>query len=124
MERLKSISDQYPNDPSWTYGIDPHKIAEEIMACLESDGTLVGQMREPSNSRDDVFDQFRDKVSHAIIDLIDPNDCQNGLVVYNLMCDDRSFREMWTREMFDRMYFKYHPQNVSWHDLYGEPEIV
>lgn len=108
MERLKSISNQYPDAPSQTYGIDPHKIAEGIMDRLEKDDTLVMQMKCQSNSREDVFDQFRDKVSHAIIDLIDPNDCPNGLVVYNLMTDDRSFRDRWTREMFDLMYEMLH----------------
>lgn len=113
MERLKSISDQYPDAPSQTYGIDPNKIAEGIMELLEKDDTLVTQMKCESNSREDVFDQFRDRVSRALIDMIDPSDCQNGLVVYNLMTDDRSFRERWTREMFDLMYGKIHENNLE-----------
>ena len=87
------------------YGIDLNKIITNIYYSILDDEAFCAMLNQESNSRDDLYKEYIDKVSTMVMDLIDTND-ENPLTAYNLMTDDDRFYKDWTDELFDSIYEK------------------
>ena len=88
------------------FGIDLNEIITNIYYSILDDEAFCAMLNQESNSRDDLYKEYIGKVSTLVMDLIDTNDDEHPLTVYNLMTDDDRFYNAWTDELFDSIYEK------------------
>ena len=61
-------------------------------------------MKQPLNSKSSLYNVYKDNVEALIINLIDIDKSDQGLIKYNLMRDDYDFYDKWRKELFDILY--------------------
>ena len=89
------------------YKIDMQDVVNTLYNILDGDSVLISQMKQPLNSRHDVFASFCQKLEDAILELIDPDKGDECMLKYNLMRDDYMFYDKWRKELFNKMYNEY-----------------
>ena len=86
------------------YGISMSEIVSSIYERLLNNNLFVTQMKQPLNSKLSLYDVYKDNVEALIINLIDIDKGDQGLIKYNLMRDDYDFYDKWRKELFDILY--------------------
>ena len=86
------------------YGVSLSKVVSSIYEGLLNNNLFVTQMKQPLNSKSSLYDVYKDNVEALIINLIDIDKGDQGLIKYNLMRDDYDFYDKWRKELFDILY--------------------
>ena len=86
------------------YGISISKVVSSIYEGLLNNNLFVTQMKQPLNSKSSLYDVYKDNVEALVINLIDIDKGDQGLIKYNLMRDDYDFYDKWRKELFDILY--------------------
>ena len=86
------------------YGISMSEIVSSIYERLLNNSLFVTQMKQSLNSKSSLYDVYKDNVEALIINLIDIDKGDQGLIKYNLMRDDYDFYDKWRKELFDILY--------------------
>ena len=86
------------------YGVSLSKVVSSIYEGLLNNNLFVTQMKQPLNSKTSLYDVYKDNVEALIINLIDIDKGDQGLIKYNLMRDDYDFYDKWRKELFDILY--------------------
>ena len=86
------------------YGVSLSKVVSSIYEGLLNNSLFVTQMKQPLNSKSSLYDVYKDNVEDLIINLIDIDKSDQGLIKYNLMRDDYDFYDKWRKELFDILY--------------------
>ena len=86
------------------YGVSLSKVVSSIYEGLLNNNLFVTQMKQPLNSKSSLYDVYKDNVEDLIINLIDIDKSDQGLIKYNLMRDDYDFYDKWRKELFDILY--------------------
>ena len=86
------------------YGVSLSKVVSSIYEGLLNNSLFVTQMKQPLNSKSSLYDVYKDNVEDLIINLIDIDNGDQGLIKYNLMRDDYDFYDKWRKELFDILY--------------------
>lgn len=86
------------------YGVSLSKVVSSIYEGLLNNSLFVTQMKQPLNSKSSLYDVYKDNVEALIINLIDIDKGDQGLIKYNLMRDDYDFYDKWRKELFDILY--------------------
>lgn len=86
------------------YGISLSKVVSSIYEGLLNNSLFVTQMKQPLNSKSSLYDVYKDNVEALVINLIDIDKGDQGLIKYNLMRDDYDFYDKWRKELFDILY--------------------
>ena len=86
------------------YGVSLSKVVSSIYEGLLNNSLFVTQMKQPLNSKSSLYDVYKNNVEALIINLIDIDKSDQGLIKYNLMRDDYDFYDKWRKELFDILY--------------------
>ena len=86
------------------YGVSLSKVVSSIYEGLLNNNLFVTQMKQPLNSKSSLYNVYKDNVEALIINLIDIDKGDQGLIKYNLMRDDYDFYDKWRKELFDILY--------------------
>ena len=86
------------------YGVSLSKVVSSIYEGLLNNSLFVTQMKQPLNSKSSLYNVYKDNVEALIINLIDIDKGDQGLIKYNLMRDDYDFYDKWRKELFDILY--------------------
>ena len=86
------------------YGVSLSKVVSSIYERLLNNSLFVTQMKQPLNSKSSLYNVYKDNVEDLIINLIDIDKSDQGLIKYNLMRDDYDFYDKWRKELFDILY--------------------
>ena len=86
------------------YGVSLSKVVSSIYEGLLNNSLFVTQMKQPLNSKSSLYDVYKDNVEALVINLIDIDKGDQGLIKYNLMRDDYDFYDKWRKELFDILY--------------------
>ena len=86
------------------YGVSLSKVVSSIYEGLLNNSLFVTQMKQPLNSKSSLYNVYKDNVEALIINLIDIDKSDQGLIKYNLMRDDYDFYDKWRKELFDILY--------------------
>ena len=86
------------------YGVSLSKVVSSIYEGLLNNNLFVTQMKQPLNSKSSLYDVYKDNVEALVINLIDIDKGDQGLIKYNLMRDDYDFYDKWRKELFDILY--------------------
>ena len=86
------------------YGVSLSKVVSSIYEGLLNNNLFVTQMKQPLNSKSSLYGVYKDNVEALIINLIDIDKGDQGLIKYNLMRDDYDFYDKWRKELFDILY--------------------
>ena len=86
------------------YGVSLSKVVSNIYEGLLNNSLFVTQMKQPLNSKSSLYDIYKDNVEALLINLINIDKGDQGLIKYNLMRDDYDFYDKWRKELFDILY--------------------
>lgn len=86
------------------YGVSLSKVVSNIYEGLLNNSLFVTQMKQPLNSKSSLYDVYKDNVEALLINLINIDKGDQGLIKYNLMRDDYDFYDKWRKELFDILY--------------------
>ena len=86
------------------YGVSMREVVSSIYEGLLNNSLFVTQMKQPLNSKSSLYNVYKDNVEALIINLIDIDKSDQGLIKYNLMRDDYDFYDKWRKELFDILY--------------------
>ena len=86
------------------YGVSMREVVSSIYEGLLNNSLFVTQMKQPLNSKSSLYDVYKNNVEELLINLIDIDKGNQGLIRYNLMCDDYDFYDKWRKELFDILY--------------------
>ena len=86
------------------YGVSMREVVSSIYERLLNNSLFVTQMKQSLNSKSSLYDVYKDNVEALIINLIDIDKGDQGLIKYNLMRDDYDFYDKWRKELFDILY--------------------
>lgn len=86
------------------YEISLSEIVSSIYEGLLNNSLFVTQMKQPLNSKSSLYNVYKNNVEALIINLIDIDKDDQGLIKYNLMRDNYDFYDKWRKELFDILY--------------------
>ena len=103
--RLISIETQEKKNHIFSlYGVSMCEIVSSVYEGLLNNNLFVTQMKQPLNSKSSLYNVYKNNVEDLLINLIDIDKGDQGLIRYNLMCDDYDFYDKWRKELFDILY--------------------
>ena len=103
--RLISIETQEKKNHIFSlYGVSMCEIVSSVYEGLLNNNLFVTQMKQHLNSKSSLYNVYKDNVEALIINLIDIDKSDQGLIKYNLMRDDYDFYDKWRKELFDILY--------------------
>ena len=82
------------------YGISMSEIVSSIYEMLLNNNLFVTQMKQPLNSKSSLYNVYKNNVEDLLINLIDIDKGDQGIIKYNLMCDDYDFYAKWRTDLF------------------------
>ena len=105
MKAIKLNSVQVKNDvTTMLFGIDLHEVITNIYTSLMDSADFISILSQELNSRDDIHKEYIERIDKIVMDLIDPNDEEHPMTLYNILTSDDRFYKDWTDELFNYIY--------------------
>ena len=108
MKQIKLDSVQKQNKVALDlYKIDLNEIITNIYHSLCNDTEFTEMLNQILNHRNDLYIEYRARLTNLVMGLIDPENAEHPFTAYNLMTDDEVFYRDWSDELFDIIFNEY-----------------